>query len=330
MAEADVISSNAPTDEMHPPKSFGRKALDYAKSRFNADNWFGSLVTACVAYVNYEGVQSARTRIVNGVPARDRPREISSQIQMGEKAWSFLSERGGEFPEGKSIGQRMLYAIRHPQRSSAQFEWLALMPVFVFNNANHIRLGLRAHGIGLQPGEVAYAPEKIRLYSGLYQLISQMLKGYGHFRDRNEVADAEAREPNPASGSGFRHEVNAQFLTPIKKMWKHDRVFLIGNALNIFSPVFSGVESWGKRGGSREEAKHLARQTAVTSLIVAAEGIYGAQRIAESNYIKKHQAGTGRHVARLEQKQPMMQEAGHANRLTSLRQAWKESQEQQI
>ncbi|HEU5047923.1 MAG TPA: hypothetical protein VFT64_08795 [Rickettsiales bacterium] len=330
MAEANTIAPDTPANEAHSRQSFGQKIWGYAKSRFNSDNWFGSLITACFAYVNYESLLSARTRLVHGKLTRDRPREFSAQVQIAEKVWSFSSARGGMFPEGHTLGQRITNAFLHPQRSSTQFEWLILMPVFMFNNLNHIKLGLKAHGVGLKAGEIAYAPEKIRLYSGLYQLVAQSLKGYGHFRKHNDEPIIEDVRSLSVSGPGGLGKLNTELFVPIKKMWKHDRVFLIGSVLNVFSPAFAGIEAWRKQGRSSVEAKHLARQTAITGLIVAAEGVYGAQRIVKSNYTQKHRADAGGHVARLGQTYPAIQDSSHQERLTSLRQAWKESQEQQL
>lgn len=261
------------------------KISDYIKSRFNSDNWFGSLVTPFMGYVYYQNMKAAQTRKINGISTPDHKRELSAQLYMAEKTWSFFSARGGKFPEGKTAWQRILNALKHPQLSSAQFEWLILSPVVLLNNTTHFINGLKAYGIGLKPGETAYAPEKIRLYQALYQFAAASLSGVGHFRNHatdGVVTITPAHEPSPSSTRESQRSIPAV----LKKMWNHDRILLVGSLMTMFSPILPGIEAWAKSRKSRTEAIHLAKGAFVNSIISACYGFYIFQRIAKSNYTK--------------------------------------------
>lgn len=278
--DADSLSQQPPAPEP-PPKSFRQKAWNYIKSRFDADNWFGSIVTPLLGYVHYETIMSARTRLVNGIPDPDRKREISGAAQFTEKIWAFFSDRGGQFPEGDTTWKRMWNALKHPQSSAKQFEWLILLPTNILSNYGHIMSGLKAHGIGLKPGETAYTPEKIRLYSGLYQAMSTATIGFGHFKKRKDTT--------PQNTVLMQNKRN--IFAIIREIWRHDRSLLIGIIMNSFSPLFAGVEGWTKSKKSHAEATHLARQSIANSVITSAYSVYTLQRIVKSNYRDAH-AGT--------------------------------------
>lgn len=272
-----------------PPKSFGQKAWDYAKSRLNADNRFGSVVNSLLLYVNYQGLMAARTRKVHGAPAPDHLRAFSAQSQLAENSWAFFSARGGKFPEGDTVVQRIMNTLRHPQTSSTQFGWLFLSPGAMASNYSHVIAGLKAYGIGLKPGEVAYKQEKIRLYSGLYQATAFMLSGVGHFKKHEKDTSINEIKAEMSEEKAVSTKNNRNLLSIMREIWRHDRILLTSTLMTMFSPLLGGTESWMKSEKSRTEAIHLARGALVSGLIIASQGIYTMQRIVRSNYRGKHE-----------------------------------------
>lgn len=271
-----VLQAVAAATASNSEKNIAQKTWNYLKSRFDKDNWLGSVITPFVAYVNYNMMRAAQTREVNGTLSPDRRRELSAQLQMAEKTWSFFSERGGKFPEGKTVWQRMANAIKHPQISSTQFEYVLLLPAFFLAQTSNIMAGIKAYDIGLKQGETVYKPERIRLYSGIVQTTSIILAGIGHFRKHNPVSADEVSAMNESNG----------LLQAIKKMWKYDRILVTGSFINMISPSFAAFEAWGKAKKSRTEAIYLARGALVNGVINGIYGIYTFQRIAKSNFTK--------------------------------------------
>lgn len=296
LSDPELTTSSAKTQEQGktavPGHSINERVWDYLGSRFNQDNWFGSLATGASFYTYLETLRAAKSRKENGVPTLDYGRALSAIIFMAEKTWSFFSIRGGKFPEGDTIPKRAVNAIRHPQKSSTQFEWLFLFPARCASIYAAATTGLRAHGIGLKEGKVPYKQEKIRLYLAIVQTISTFLTGLGHFRKRgNETPEGEENKTLPENLQEGDITGNKQrnIFRVIGQIWKYDKLLFIGSTISTLLPAMEGVEGWIKSTKSRKEANHLIKAGVISTLIGAAYTAYTFQRIERSNY-RKHNA----------------------------------------
>ena len=287
---------------MHFPKDVYEWLIH---DRFGAEHWFGSGAVLLNLVMNYQQLQGALTRKVNGVHAVDKIRVTQSVLAAIEKSWSFFSARGGKIPEGRTVGARMLNALKHPNLSSTQFEFLVLSPSQLLSVYNNIRLGLKAYGIGLKEGEKAYGPEKIRLLSGLLIPIWLLIGGYGHFRSHRPVWQQTEILQNLKpfkQSSSILHQESAVSLGKtvklVRLMWKQDKALIFSSILNMILPVIAGIESWNKRHDSGQEAKAIMKATTIGITVSTASNIYTFQRIAKSNFLDNKQ-----YADRLEQEQ---------------------------
>ncbi|HEU5047884.1 MAG TPA: hypothetical protein VFT64_08590 [Rickettsiales bacterium] len=221
----------------------GGKIWNYAKSRFDKENWFGSAILIESWIAGYNKLRGSLVRQVHGQDQPDRIRALGYGIPLLGYTWSFFSKRGAKFPDGDTVPERMTDALHHPQESSNQFEFLIFLPGNIVSIINNVQKGLKAYGVGLKEGEKAYAPEKARLYMGVLASAWQACVGYGHFRKHSE-APQEDNKP-------VRHG----FIGTIQKVWCHDRVLFIGSVINMTFPLY---RSWKAKIKSVPAAKRRA------------------------------------------------------------------------
>ena len=282
----NILASEEKKPQDNAAKNSAGKVWDYLKSRFNKDNWFGSLLLPFLFYTYYQDASAARIRKVNGVTTPDRKRQIGAEIFMAEKAWSFFSARGGKFPEGKTIGERIKNAVKHPQISSTQFEWLVLFPARCLSVYSAATNGLKAYGIGLKPGEKAYKPERIRLFIAALQGTSTLLNGFGFFR-RKKAPIAISGAPRQPDANRVHVEGDEEDISVIRKLWNNDRVLFIGSLMTMIVPATEALEGWAKSQKSHAEATRLIRGALASCLIAISYTVYTFQRIVSSNYDTK-------------------------------------------
>lgn len=283
MPETNELNEKERQSWRHITKHVAGELKEYFKSRFNRDNWFGSVMIPFILYGSYQSKKATKARLVHGKPKVLRTSLIASNIFIAEKIWSFFSARGGEFPEGETAWRRMVNAIKHPQISSTQFEYLILMPSRMMHMYNLLRTGLKAHGIGLKPGEVPYEVEKINTYIGLVQMSWIAFLGLGHFK-KHEKPSVTAEKDTLLSLQSQVAKGGGNIFHVIKETWKHDRSLCIGIMIEMLLPSLSGVRSWSKSDKSPVEARYIAKSAATGAFVAGAYGIYTFNRIAKSNY----------------------------------------------
>lgn len=265
------------------------KTWNYLKSRFTRDNFFGSLVIPLSMKGGFQALKTAQNHTINGVPSPDTPRILATRIFLAERAWSFFSARGARFPEGINLQQRMGNAIRHPQRSSAQFEYLLLLPSRLLTAFAHTKAGLAAYGIGAPQ---TYDKEHQRFYQGALQIVWLSFLGYGHFKKRqnpehklkNEALTEGSDENSKDEAPSSIQQPNMSMLDVVRKIWKQDRVLALGYMLDAVFPIMNALEGWGNSSRQREDAIQYAKSAASGAAVSAAYSLYTFQRIARSNF----------------------------------------------
>ncbi|HEU5048381.1 MAG TPA: hypothetical protein VFT64_11135 [Rickettsiales bacterium] len=281
------------------------KAWIYLKSRFDKEHRFDSFSMLACIYAYYQNARSALVRQVHGVREVDKLRVTSSLMAMGEKSWAFWAGRGAQIPEGNTVFQRVGNVLRHPSRSSSQFEYLAILPAQALTVYNNTRKGLKAHGIGLAEGERAYPEERIRLYSALVTVGMKAFYGYGHFKERPQEIASE-------------HEIDSK--GKMKLALKYERELIIGGILDVISPLLNGIEGWKKSGKSKEEAKHILSSAAIGMAISGAYGISVFRRVFRSNYKITDQStpDMAEQIPAQEQAGPLREEVPQSRKFSSL------------
>lgn len=307
------VTTQEPTSSNEPERGIMEKLWDYAKSRFNSDNWFGSVILPWALLNGYHSKKSGEKRTEHGSPARDFERKLGAELFMIEKTWSFFSTRGGTFPEGKNFLERALNALKHPLASSTQFEWLLLVFPKLLSIHSNIEKGSRAFGIGLKNGATPYKVERIRIVNGIAQIGAFIFTGYGHFRKHNKKPSTEQVE-NSNSLQAKPHDKRAHpestdkgninklwnnakyFVTNIpditKQMWKKDRLLLVGTLITMFIPSLNTLEGRAKKKIGAADAEDLIKSGQSQFWMNVAYTIYTMQRIAKGNY-KTDNAATG-------------------------------------
>ena len=266
------------TPEVEPPAKLPAidRVWNYFRKRFNEEDWFGSTILLSYIYRDYNNVRAAQARLVNGEKKPDNIRTFNYASSIGINGISFLSQRQGKMPEGNTYLQRLQSTVRHPGQSLPHFEYLLNLPGVSMGVYKNARTGLKAHGIGLAPGETPYAPEKVRLYESILITAAALLSGHGLFRKKREMPQSTKEEADIS-----------EVKRTIRKIWRYDRTLLAGSALSTSIPLLYAVEGWQKSSKSRKEAFFLLRGTAVGMTAVAAYYFYVFQRIVKSNFGKK-------------------------------------------
>lgn len=273
-----TVSTRDPLASDFAEKASDNKIWNYIKSRFNSDNWFGTAILPANIFKAYNLTRSAMVRKVDGEVQPDKLRAVNYGFAMGAYTWSFLSMRGAKLPPGDTVLKRMIYALKHPNTSSSQFEYLAFLGVNIAGVYNNIEKGVKAFGIGLKPGEKANTTEKARLFNGISTAIWQCCMGYGHFRRQKEERVDIQKEP-PRSVLGV-----------ISRVWKHDKPVFIGTLSLLASPCFLAAEGLSKRNKSRDETVYLLRGAMTSILTLAAYQFYTFQRLVKSNFTDEKNA----------------------------------------
>lgn len=251
-------------ERMSPrPASSSDKASNYIKSRFDKDNWFGSLAIGANTYRGYTSLMSALVREENGVKQPDKTRATTNVLSILVNLWSFFSQRGGDFPEGDTPLERLTDTAKHPNSSSTQFEFLARIPVNILAVYNNLEKGLKAYGIGLKRGEKAYGAEKVRLYSGIAIAVGTALSGFGHFRTHGTQAMIEQQGKEEANTA----RRSSGFMGVMRRIWKHDKMLVLGTLFDIVLPVLQAIESWKKKEESGKEAGYIMQNALIGILV---------------------------------------------------------------
>lgn len=249
---------------------------EYAKGRFNRQNWFGSAFILNAMYATYEGdIKAGRERItVSGKREPDYTRIIPGYIFMAEKIWSFFSARGAKIPEGNTVLKRVKNAFLHPQQSSAQFEWLILLPMRLYVLYGHLSYGIKAW---LGTGERS---ERARLGMAASMVVLHGLMGWGHFKKHKKPEQVSEAQKN----SDEHKQKRTKPLT-IKQVFKHIKKynpeFLLAGSLGIFYVLSGAYEGLKKKNHSRTEAFSLVKQTISGLASECAATYYIASRIAQ-------------------------------------------------
>ncbi|HEU5048655.1 MAG TPA: hypothetical protein VFT64_12545 [Rickettsiales bacterium] len=263
-----------------PPPKERRQTWDYLKSRFDKEHWFGSAVLIAHMTSAYQTIRAALVRKVHGEIKPDRTRFYSGIVPIAGYGWSFLSERGAEFPKGRTLLKRIMYTLAHPSQCSAQFEFILHTIPNAMATANNFIKGGRAHGLGLKQGEKAYTPEKVRLYTGLLQIVGWTSTGYGHFRERKPEPPLSAIQTLDDAYSGKKRN----FAGVIKTLWKHDRTLLLGTLVTLTMDALSLTEGLKKTHGSKEESRRILKAGAYYVISDLAYDAFIFKRLFTSNF----------------------------------------------
>ena len=300
------------------PKGFIDKTWEYLKSRFTRDNFYGSLVIPLTLREPLRNLNTAQNRTVNGIPSPDKARILSNRLYIAERSWSFFSARGAKFPEGFDLQRRVINTLKHPQRSSAQFEYLMLLPSRLLTTYAHTKAGLAAYGIG---GQI-YKREQKRLYVGMLQALWISFLGYGHFRKREQAVIKSLPEETP-DGALVNEEKNVastqqsmSMLDIMRKIWKHDRILAFGYILDALFPISSAHTRWQYSEKTRADAVHLAKEAASIILTESAYGLYTFQRIARSNFNGTLPSASSAMPGLSEQNATKLQQDNHGEKVT--------------
>lgn len=263
------------------------KVWDYIKSRYEKGNWFGSTVLLFHMSATYQSIRAALARQVHGQKATDHIRAFNGIVGMTGYTWSFLSERGAQFPEGETLWLRVKDTVKHPSRSSSQFEFLLDVTPNLLAAVNNIIKGARAFGISLAPGEEAYTPEKVRLFTGINTMLTHACFGYGHFRKHVRGEHSEVKRENPDVFGGVLPNASSDrskgVLGTLEKIWNHDRILVVGGLLSAMSTCLQAIEGFMKTARSKEESARLLKSALINIGADASYYYYTFQRVAASN-----------------------------------------------
>lgn len=280
------------------------------KDRFSKENWFGSMISLVLMRSNYMLAKAAMVRKINGEQQTDYTRVLSFAALGFEKIWSFSGGRGGLVPEGKTMLARIKNALRHPNQSSSQFEFLIIMPIRLLQIYGNFNNGLKAYGYhptydkesrSFKLGKVAdhESAEKIRLWIGGMQIIWQAVALGGFFKKPKEKSEQPEKVEELSGIKAFNKSTSILHQDDVKEkktviaickqLWKHDRQLILGTLLSLTITAMSAYESYLKKDRSKEEAKLILKATMINTAISLSYQYYQFSRIIKDSYMTPSQ-----------------------------------------
>lgn len=290
-------------EKLSPFANSSSKILRYIGTRFNAENWFGSLIVPILMYTNFNFGMSGLVRKIDGKVQPDYSRSIPAFIIAAEKALSFFGGRGGKLPEGKTWFARIKNTFKEPNKSATQFEYLMQFLPKLYQTYGNIKLGLQAHGrkiefrkndkwisITREPSKNPH--EKVRLVNGCLVFLWQMCIGYSYFGPHRK-ADAEQNNSKTVlscSSDKVADKKDSSITKTITKIWKYNKMQLFGAVVSLMVSFVSLTEGLRKKDNSPEEAKRIIRGFFIGVGINISASYYDFTRIAKSNFNDDHSA----------------------------------------
>ena len=276
------------------------------KDRFSKENWFGSVISLVLMRSNYMQAKAAHVRKINGKQETDYTRVLSFAALGFEKIWSFSGGRGGFVPEGKTMLARMKNALRHPNQSSSQFEFLITIPIRVLQIYGNFNNGLKAYGYhptyDKEAGSfkikkvINHEPaEKIRLWTGVVMILWQAVALNGFFKKPKDIPKQLAKNERPSEIKAFNKSTSIvqqdnvkekkTVIAICKQLWKHDRQLILGTLLSLTITAMIVGENYLKMKRSNEEATLNLKATMINTAISLSYQYYQFSRIIKDSYM---------------------------------------------
>lgn len=187
----------------------------FLKYKFSADQWFGSVIMGLCFYINFEGMRASLIRqavdkdsehddLSKTKNEKNIPQLLACITSGITNIWTFLSSRSAIPPEGNSYKERIINALKHPERSHEQAKHVIYLPNSIIVLWGHARLGFGSKG---QPEE--RLSRRVITVTVAISLITTIFDFFGNKRkiaEKKLKENIKVVEPSPVKNSSISDE----------------------------------------------------------------------------------------------------------------------------